>query len=277
MTPLPSQKPEGQNAARNARDKCGDPDHEAAKAENVIARPPSNVPPAPPNSPNPTDSGQGHYRTKPNWVEVSMFIIEIVGIIGLAVYCWINFRELQVFDSERKTMESEFQSNQKVSERQLLEMQQSRILDERAWLGVLFLNVESNIPGHPTGICFNPEVKNTGKTPALNVIISQSFTHDRNAIPIFDQASPSKNVLGFIQAGGTETGAVSVAGAVFDHFDIQKESPFYIYGTVWYDDIFGGHHWTQYRNQVVQGITNLCFIDIASSNACDDATENGPK
>jgi hypothetical protein len=57
-------------------------------------------------------NSQNANRDKPNWCETGIFWIEIVGVIGLAFYCVVNWLEWRTFDSERQTMESEFQASQ---------------------------------------------------------------------------------------------------------------------------------------------------------------------
>jgi hypothetical protein len=253
---------------------------EGEKQGNKEIPPPNIVNPPTPPSERPAEEKQ---KEKKGVFEKWKYEIEFAGLLGLIFYCYVNWREWQTFDSERVTMESEFKASQVaisneqyIAESQLREMQKATIIDERAWLGIVHYEVESNISGHPTGISFEPEIRNTGKTPALNVIIGQTAVHDRKAIPRFDQTPPSDlPYIGSIPAGDSVIGALSSVGIIHDNFDIRKESPFYLYGTVWYDDVFGGHHWTQYRVQVVQGITNLWFLDIQNGNSCDNADENG--
>jgi hypothetical protein len=246
--PLPPQEPERQNADRKPDGESGNSGEQAGQTEVAITRPPPNVPPPPPNPTSPYSKGKNAHRGKANWVEIGMFILEFFGVIGLAYYCVINHRELKVFDKERGTMESEFrlaQSNavidQNTAKDQLREMQEARKLDERAWVcpyysdNNLFQETSSNI-------ALRIQIKNTGKTPAI--VYGEWFGQvgDPNLIPQTDPTPIHSSVLLSPNVVLNLTAdSISPVGMAF----IKNNIPWYIYGTVYYSDIFGDQHWTQ--------------------------------
>jgi hypothetical protein len=126
---------------------------------------PPSIPPAIPKAHEASNEGKPtHHQSVPNWVEKWTLVLEFAGVIGLAFYCWVNWREWRTFDSERQTMESEFKASQAVADNQLREMQQSRVLDERAWISIKDIGLLLPYSAEHVGISLN--LVNTGKTPA---------------------------------------------------------------------------------------------------------------
>src|ERR1035437_5363053 len=104
--------------------KGGDSDNKVG--ESIIGKSghPPQVPHAVTAENKANDKAEPPHQSVPNWCEICLLILEFVGVVGLGIYCVLNYLEWQTFDSERKTMETE-----------LTESRQQRMQDERAWVG----------------------------------------------------------------------------------------------------------------------------------------------
>lgn len=243
--------------------KSGD---ETPKAEGMITRPPSDVPPSPTDCSHPNREANSIHQSKPNWVEIAILIIEIFGLAGLFYYCVINQKELNVFDSERKTMEREFQAGQSASKTQLEEMQRSRILDERAWVAPFQMSFEHSVTD--TNYFFlKLEFKNTGKTPALKVSEVHGFTIGFNNVPTNDPTATTNSMM-LAPDSITFIRSQPIFYKELEGF-IAADAPVCIYGKISYDDIFGNHHWTQFCWSFEDGRN---FRPSPVHNSTDDAT-----
>lgn len=214
-----------------------------------------------------TTSGSHKLRAEPpNWCEIGIFVAEIVGIIGLAIYCWLNWKEWKTFDSERQTMQDEMRN------------------DERAWVAVRQAAIRGNI--FPN-IAFEIMFKNTGKTPAINLSVFMSQSTSTNSIPKTDKPAYPANVLensqfpGLLAPDAEQTisvGSLFLGMGTPDEQSISRGTkPYYVYGTIWYDDIFGKHHWSQfcYAIRVTPDADSAAeFLPINIHNTCDDAQTN---
>jgi hypothetical protein len=277
-TELPSQEPERQKIAGKPDEQGGKPGNETPQTKISVTRPVSDIPPSPPNPQKPHCDGKHTHKSKPNWVEVCTFILEIFGIIGLFYYCLINKRELNVFDSERVTMEHDFQANQKFAQRQLDEINHTRSLDERAWITIDDFIIQSNMAEHPNMIYVTPVAKNIGRTPAINCAVLVSSTFDTNAIKritTIQNPAAYHDRATIVEPGKTVGFDPEPNDFTFypTDFKIRKESPLYIYGTVFYDDIFGQHHWVQFGCGIVQFSPSLKLYFLPN-NSCDDVQTN---
>lgn len=209
-------------------------------------------------------------KESPNWVEVLTVWLEVVGIVGLIFYCWVNFREWQVFDSERRTMEIEFQASQKVSERQIHEMQRERILDQRAWVAPFEMITESEDSIVTNSTVIFLKFRNTGKTPALNVSEVHHSSMNLNDIPTNKPVIPPATFL--LAPDGvfwikTERFPNQLIAAIKNGW----AQPMYVYGEITYDDIFGNHHWTEFCWGVESGLN---FRPASVHNSCDGANDD---
>jgi hypothetical protein len=237
----------------------------------VIVKPafPSDVPPAISNTNYRGGEANFPHKSVPNWVEKLTLILEFLGIVGLGIYCWINFRELQVFDSERKTMEGEFQASQVIAEKQLNEIKQARMLDERAWISIS--NMTNGLPPETNGtIVMQVTYNNTGKTPAINAECVLAWTTNIKTIPKEDGIPNPRIVSALFQPSGVQFGRTEpIPGSVIQ--GVKNGGPLYVFGTVWYDDIFGKHHWSQFCFLIRP---DLAFISTSFHNSCSDAETN---
>jgi len=156
------------------------------------------------------------------------------------------------------------------AERQLTEMRTESLIQDRPWLAIYHVSVATNFANNPPGTVLIPEVRNVGRTPALNVVMSFTLTHkielvtksdyyDTNDIQIFNFFGPDDTKY-------FDIGEIDTIDNSTNHV-----LPFYIFGTIWYDDVFGGKHWTRWGYEVTQGPTNLVFSDFTGRNTCDEA------
>lgn len=153
---------------------------------------------------------------------------------------------------------------------QYREMVRTTNLDERAWLSVSRVEYV----GYGTNwIFFRIYYQNTGKTLALNMESVIGMQTNVDAIPLKDiPPNPPAN-LGQLTPGvtsfyntPTNTLEMRSAKAVY-----QGKVPFYLFGTIWYDDIFGINHWEQFCYRIIAGRQEGTFeIDGAPvHNSCD--------
>jgi hypothetical protein len=140
---------------------------------------------------------------------------------------------------------------------QLSEMQTAREQDERAWIAPY----DFAKYGEPEGI-YRVFFKNTGKTPALNV---DSDVRSTGVINDVETANWPTN------PPGPYSGVL--APEIQRHADTERISGVYFYGRIWYDDVFGKHHWTDFCVFFDPNSTGG-FVITKFGNATDDSKTN---
>jgi hypothetical protein len=242
-----------------ANNQTGQPKNEFSPTIPTESGLPPSVPPTP-QCHNKSDNNSNPRKSEPpNWCEKSTLVLEVFGIIGLAVYCFYTIKEWGTFDSERVTMEAESKMFEKQAH-----------TDQRAWIAPLAMDSGYHNSGY-----FRINYKNTGKTPALNVFGVITNAVSTQTIPRADEMPAIReNALlppegtQFLEANGISPPRIQA---------MQQGTPIYVYGTIWYDDIFGNHHWTRFGFAVtsIDGMpTDLQFTGIPGRNSCDDAQTN---
>jgi hypothetical protein len=162
----------------------------------------------------------------------------------------------------------------KIMQRQLTDTHDNFIQDERAWMFAYKGECITNAT-IPESLTFKIYMKNTGKTPAINVrtFIELDATTNIDSIPKKDNpanalqdgtVAPDATIFG--SPGGSSQGII-LHDAFIQY--IKRGYNVYIFGTVWYDDIFGKHHWSQYCVQVGKNID--VFSPQAIHSGCDTA------
>lgn len=144
-------------------------------------------------------------------------------------------------------------------------------LDQRAWVTVFDIQVEKTPSGKTY---FKVLYKNTGKTPALEVNACIAYTSYFHEIPDFDK-EPS-NSSGQMSPGGTfNTSTISKPLSVRDINRIKNgQIPLYIFGTIWYKDIYDVHHWTQFCFSLLGSFTaEFAYEPSKKHNLIDKAEE----
>jgi hypothetical protein len=220
---------------------------------------PAAVPIIPPESDGPKKQKTAQERTECR--EKWKLGLEVVGVGAAIIYAWFTIQEWRVFDSERKTMEREFQLTQTSVE-----------LEQRAW--VLVTNVCSQpIKSPPNCVCFKVAFKNTGKTPAINTTGWAKFTEKITDVPMtftFPDHPLDSTMLAPDEGG-------YVLSPQFFQAGLQQVTngfiKLYVFGAVRYDDIFHKHHWSRFCYQLSSEAQ--AFTGVPGYNTCDDAESNG--
>ncbi len=139
-------------------------------------------------------------------------------------------------------------------------------LENRAWIAPITSKIHTEMG--QSGIIFNVPFTNSGKTPALHVSAWIGAVGDFKDIGFGEPSrGHADELLGLDQVGNTST--VPFPSDVIQK--IQSGATLYVFGTIWYDDIFGGKHWTQF-----------CFYpgrDMKSFGPCGkhNGTDDNPK
>lgn len=182
-------------------------------------------------------------------------IFEVVAFISAAITVWVIYLQ---FQQERRSSQ----------------------LDERAWVFAYKADCRTNTT-IPETFTFKVYIKNTGKTPALNVrtyIEMDAVTNTGSITNMDDERRASR--AGVIAPDATifsSPGGYSKGVILEDAFNqyISTGCKVYIFGTIWYDDIFGHNHWSQYCVQVVPSEKSIDQFEQAEfHNSCDDAQTN---
>lgn len=117
-------------------------------------------------------------------------------------------------------------------------MQRTKRLDEIAWVAgktptffPLTINLwKISIP-----------IENYGKTPAIHCQVFDAWKINPNEIPTNDFPTLPKPFDFMILPNGYNILKTNV-----DTGPIRTNDCFYLYGTVWYCDVFGSNHWSQF-------------------------------
>jgi hypothetical protein len=283
---------ERKNADKNSGKQGTDSAGQSQPVGAPIAGAKPQTPPAPTQRTQ-SDCQTGKRHTEPpNWCEITMLAAEIIGIAGLVWYCIINLHELSVFRDESKTMQNEFldgqtnaviqlqvvrdqldaiQTQSGIMQRQLDEMKRTSQLDERAWVNAFQLNRRPF--GNTTDfVYFVVSFKNTGKTPAIDTRakIYEAFSLDN--VPPKDPQLP---IGGALLPPGVDCNVTTANQPMYikTFQDIYSgKMDFYMYGTVWYNDISGHPHWSQFC--WIVDLKYTTFLPAPIHNSCDDAQTN---
>ncbi len=198
-----------------------------------------------------------HARVK-FWFEMAGIVAGAVGVVFLI----LQYHEMA--KATKATLDAV-----KVSQGQLAEMKKARISDERAWVAISDIVVGPIEDGF---VKFIANYKNTGKTPAINTQIKIVSHWDIKEIAAKDSPPSPQVSAGLTAPGGTGFSYIKLPVNAF-----KSAGGFYLYGTVWYDDIFGKQHWSQFCYTVTCS-TNFSIEagPAAIHNSCDDA-ENANK
>jgi len=201
--------------------------------------------------------------------EQRRFKVEIIEIILIAVYAAVTVFEWRTFNSERVTMEGEFQASQKSAITQLAEMKRTRELDERAWVAASGTIITSQTGNGDER--FTVTFRNTGKTPAVNCQVKIVNVFNTNDIPKQENPHMPEQALQLLPPNDSVSTFIDMKTS-----ELQPGKVFFIYGTSWYDDVFGKHHWSQFCFTIRcdSSPTSFYYFPTAIHNTCDDAETN---
>lgn len=214
-----------------------------AEAEDAPNQP---IVPAAEKRPENQSGPKNNHKTLKKWecFERVFKIVEFVGIFAALAGIYVLWKQYDV-------------------------MQKSFQIDERAWVAAN-KGAINNFGVNDNSVAFEIFFKNTGKSPAMNVVTVMGATIESNSIPRKDERPNG-------QAGGLLAPDAEMSITTAEHpFDnrgieaIKSGLPYFIYGTVWYDDIFGNQHWSQFCWKV-RISPSLGFEPTAIHNSCDNA------
>jgi hypothetical protein len=147
--------------------------------------------------------------------------------------------------------------------------------DERAWVFTTG-NVAVIFSQDNSSAVFDVPYKNTGKTPALNVRAINVWTTNFNIISPIKVIPNDAINTGF--CAPDDSGQIPTKPIPAQYMaGIRDGIPIYIFGAIWYDDIFGGHHLSQFCYEANRSPMNTNIIQFnypKISSSCDDDEAN---
>ncbi|HXI73830.1 MAG TPA: hypothetical protein VNN22_26100 [Verrucomicrobiae bacterium] len=162
--------------------------------------------------------------------------IELLALIAAVATAWVIYAQFQ--EMQRTTSAANGQL--RTMEGQLDEMKQARIQDERAWIFVTIPNNALNLS--VTNGSVNLIMKNIGKTPALITSEYGGITEDASAI----QPHDPKGINDSLMLIPNCEGSLKVIIPLNVEARIVTGTRVYVFGTVFYSDISGDSHWSQF-------------------------------
>lgn len=160
---------------------------------------------------------------------------------------------------------------------QLKDSQETRILDERAWVSAG--NVNDEVSEKKDSISFSVTLRNYGKTPALNLRSYIAWRINENEIP---NDVPPKDALPQEGQGMLAPDApcdlITPPIPGIYAIPINDGKPIFVFGTVSYEDIFGHEHWMQFCDEITvnplnKGLLTITPIRIHNSSSDDIETK----
>lgn len=199
-------------------------------------------------------------RTQEEWkntpiIEIWRFRLETITIVLLFMGAVIYFRQMQA--NLRQAGSSELQ---------LKEMRRQMELDEQPW-------VFAFDPGfrieNETNVIFYARVRNSGKTPALNMSDFVGFIPP-TILRLIEPDMRDRFKKDILPPGGDAQ--IQVPPIFFNQSDLKslhEGKGGYVFGTLWYDDIFRHSH----TNQFCFSLTNGVFVTAGFHVSCSDAEQ----
>jgi hypothetical protein len=131
--------------------------------------------------------------------------IEFAGLIGLIFYCFVNWRELKVFDSERITMQQEFLTGETNAEKQM-NIAQRQIDDAEAQQRALLkfgeittkITTNNSIQDMPMyNLTISIPIKNVGYTPAIDLMGSGVGFEENDSTKMTEEILKKQGITNF--------------------------------------------------------------------------------
>jgi len=200
------------------------------------------VPPAASAAPNLTTGvnspiGTSEERNKPTKIEIWKFRLEVTAaIIGVCLaviyFCqmWANLRQARAAEDQLKEMHSE------------------AVRAERAWV---YVEVKDNmLMQESTNFVLHAKIINSGKTIGILTGTISAVSTDESKIPTHDPIAGGQSVILNPRTDESifQEFVISVPIAAF-----QNSRGVYFCGTVFYRDIFGDSHWTEFCYHFSEG------------------------
>jgi hypothetical protein len=201
-----------------------------------------------------------HYKHKTSWpvrIEAGCAVI-LIFITGFYTY-YASQQAAAAIKAAKAAKDAA-----RISDDTLKFNEQSVRLDQRPWIGIDKFNVVKN----GDTLRFSAVIKNYGRTPALRVVDD----HDMKVLPIPQgefQTSP-RFMFGTLVPGGQfdlTWERVSLEGALA-HDIREGNKGVYVFGKVWYDDVWGSHHYFEFCQIMQKGGEGL--NSCAHNHGTDD-------
>jgi hypothetical protein len=140
--------------------------------------------------------------------------------------------------------------------------------DQRAWIAPFSSTTEQTADGK---FYFTINYKNTGRSPALQTRGFTGTASNLADVPIRDAEVKPGGLTHLVVAPEEINNSLTpnLDGTVIDR--IRNGGKLYIYGTVWYSDIFKRRHWTQFCYYPGRDLKN--FSPCSKHNTTDDAED----
>jgi len=141
-------------------------------------------------------------------------------------------------------------------------------LDERAWITISEITIATDPPAPPHRLLIH--YHNSGKTPGLNGCARVDQADSLERIPTMDKEPVP---------GKCPTLTLSPQGGVTSEIALEETSATvgadgrrsaYLYGTIWYDDIFRRGHWSQFCEEILWDSKTVMFNACMKHNATGD-------
>jgi hypothetical protein len=192
--------------------------------------------------PAPVDENSAAGKIRKHCQEQVKFYLEMAGIIfGVIMVVIISIQTWCIYEQWKV-------------------MKQTRIMDERAWVFVSFPNNALNIS--ITNSFVEVIIKNIGKTPAF---ITSDYANVTNNI--FQSHDPIGNKAGFMITPNQECSLI-IPITPYGVAGILSNAKVYVFGTVYYSDIFTSNHWSQFCFSFANNGVTMKTENAHSS--CDD-------
>jgi hypothetical protein len=214
--------------------------------------------------PGPHENKLTKWEIFERWIRVIEFAA-LISAVPTAIFIGCQWHEM--------VKASKIAENQLgIMQGQLDEMKQSRILNARAWISFHQIHFTFNKWGEITSnATWKIDYRNSGQTPAINVQVMTWSGGHFEEIPVHDtQPNISNPYKAMMEPGGEgNTPDAILSHGIIEY--IKSGMPYYFWGTIWYDDIFGNHHWTQFCYKIS---SDFEVAPIGSHNSCDDGNTN---
>ena len=121
-------------------------------------------------------------------------------------------------------------------------------------------------------ITFQISYKNTGRTPAIKVACASGAALLPSRVPQLENAPNRPVNAGTLAPNGTGVVRSPIISAETMKA-VNDGVPLYLYGTIWYNDVFGKSHWSQFCWKIERLKDNHNLISFSvwtNHNSSDD-------
>jgi hypothetical protein len=216
-------------------DQTNQPKNEVPPPISVKSGLPPSIPPPPKCNNESSNNSNPRKAELPNWCDILTLLLEFLGIIGLAIYCVYTVKEWSVFSREANTFDDEVKAVRMNSTNE----QNMAELEERAWINPG--KITRALTDTNTIVYYTLTITNVGKTPALRLVVEFEPAATLNLIHTND-IEPTNVAKQYLGAGdGTKVDSPHFPFAIIEN-DIVQNQPLYLWGYIWFDDVFGHSH-----------------------------------